>query len=527
MAEFVEHVPCAACGSSDAGALYDDGSFHCFACNHHPRKDKTISVKFVEAVPQPLSARKITQTTAEKFSYGVGHHLGRDCHVANYYDPAGESVVAQKIRFPDKSFTIVGDIGKAGLYGQHLWRDGGKKVVITEGEIDALSVSQVQDNRWPVVSIPNGAQAARKSLLKHVEWLEKFEEVVLLFDNDEPGRKAAHECVDVLSPGKVKIATLPMKDASDMLKAGKGKEIIDAIWGAKTIRPDGIISGTDLWEDMSKPTPPGVDYPFECLNDFYRGLRKGEIVTLCAGSGLGKSTLITEFQYSMIRKGETVGILALEESKRETGWKLVGRHLGIRGLHLGGVDLDDPKFKEANDEILGNGRVFLYDHWGSADTDNIISKIRFMVRGLGCTTVFLDHVSIIVSGISEGDERRIIDNLMTKLGSLVEELDFRLVLVSHLKRPEGTSHEEGGRTSLAQLRGSASIGQVSDVVIGLERNQQDELVKNYTCLRSLKNRPLGKTGEIGWLVYDDAAGVLVETTPPNVETNEDVAQGAF
>lgn len=527
MAEFLHHAPCPECGSSDAGSVYDDGSFHCHKCGHHPRKEKTI--KFVDSSPRPLVSRKLTQETCEKWGYGVGEHLKGTCQVANYFTPDGSERVAQKIRYADKTFSCVGDMKKAGLYGQHLWRDGGKRVVITEGEIDALSVSQLQDNKWPVVSLPSGAQSARKSLLQHSDWLEKFEEVVLMFDNDEPGKAAAHECVDILSPGKIKIASLPLKDASDMLKAGRGKEVIDAIWGAKAIRPDGIVSGTELWEAMSKDAEEGKPYPWACLNEFYRGLRKREIVTICAGSGIGKSSVVTELQYAMVTdQEETVGILSLEESTTDTAWKLVGVHLGERDLRLGGIDRSAPKYRKAFDEVLGSGRVFLYDHFGSTDVDNILAKIRYMVKGCGCTTIFLDHISIIVSGMEEGDERRIIDNLMTKLRSLSEEVECRLVVVSHLKRPEGTSHEEGGRTSLAQLRGSASIGQLSDVVIGLERNQQDEKLKNYTCLRSLKNRPRGVTGEIGWLKWDENTGRLEETTSPVVEEKaNEVAQEAF
>ena len=85
-----------------------------------------------------------------------------------------------------------------------------------------------------------------------------------------------------------------------------------------------------------------------------------------------------------------------------------------------------------------------------------------------------------------GDERRMIDNTMTKLRSLVEELRCSLVIVSHLKRPEGKGHEEGARTTLAQLRGSAGIAQLSDMVIGLERDQQDPATAKFTTMRVLK-----------------------------------------
>jgi twinkle protein len=124
----------------------------------------------------------------------------------------------------------------------------------------------------------------------------------------------------------------------------------------------------------------------------------------------------------------------------------------------------------------------------------------------------LDHLSIVVSGMGDGDERRMIDNTMTKLRALVEETKLGLILVSHLKRPEGKGHEEGANTSLAQLRGSAGIAQLSDMVIGLERNQQDFENKHRTCLRVLKNRFSGDTGIACNLIYNSHTGLMSEET---------------
>jgi twinkle protein len=102
---------------------------------------------------------------------------------------------------------------------------------------------------------------------------------------------------------------------------------------------------------------------------------------------------------------------------------------------------------------------------------------------------------------------------MTKLRTLVQELDISLFLVSHLRRSnDSTPHEEGGVTSLSQLRGSAGIGQLADSVVGLERNgQADNLVeRNITTLRILKNRFTGETGPACYLLWDKHTGRLKE-----------------
>lgn len=515
--EFIQHIPCDNCGSSDACGIYTDGHTFCFSCNTHkhgteeekPVKTNTnTDTDFLRGEVQALAKRKLTEETTKLWDYRVGEFNGSIAQVANHKNNQGQTV-AQKIRLPNKEFFVKGNMKEATLYGQWLWRDGGKMVTVTEGELDALSLSQAMGNKWPVVSVKTGAAGAKREIAKAVEYLESFDSVIFMFDNDEVGQQAAIECASLLSPNKAKIARLPLKDASDMLQQGRSKELVDAMWGAKSYRPDGIINGADLWETVSTVEEvESVPYPFDGLNAMTDGCRKGEIVTVTAGSGLGKSQLTREFAYKMLNDGSTIGYVALEESAKRTAQGLMSLHLN-RPVHL--TETPEAELREAFDATLGTGRVFMYDHWGSTESDNLLGKIRYLARGCNCDYIVLDHISIVVSGIDDGDERRIIDNLMTKLRSLVEELDIGMILVSHLKRPNGEKgHEEGAKTSLAQLRGSAAIAQLSDMVIGLERNQQATENAHVTTVRVLKNRWSGVTGISCKLSYDTDTGRMNE-----------------
>ncbi len=165
--------------------------------------------------------------------------------------------------------------------------------------------------------------------------------------------------------------------------------------------------------------------------------------------------------------------------------------------------------RPAFEETVGNGKFYTYDHFGSMDSDNLLSKIRYLIKGFDCKWIFLDHLSIVISGIAGDDERRLIDNTMTKLRSLVEETGCGMILVSHLKRVD-SGHEEGGRVSLHHLRGSQAIAQLSDMVIGLERNQQADQTSNETRVRVLKNRFSGETGHCLTLHYDHDTGRYTE-----------------
>ena len=187
---FLHHSPCENCGSKDNVGVWDDHTY-CFGCHDYHKTNgelpknfkKKIISDMIEGITEALPSRKIDEETCKKFSYQTGTYNGEPVHIANFYDK-DYNKVAQKLRFQDKRFKWLGDPDKITLFGQNLWRDGGNKskIIITEGEIDALSVSKVQGNKWPVVSVPSGATSAKKYIKKELEWLSKFENIVLMFD---------------------------------------------------------------------------------------------------------------------------------------------------------------------------------------------------------------------------------------------------------------------------------------------------------------------------------------------------------
>jgi len=165
---------------------------------------------------------------------------------------------------------------------------------------------------------------------------------------------------------------------------------------------------------------------------------------------------------------------------------------------------------------VGSGLLYLYDSFGSTESENLLSKIRYLAKGLGVRWVILDHLSIVVSGLETYDERKLIDVTMTKLRCLVEETGIGLILVSHLRRPEGNKgYEDGMQTSLNSLRGSTAIAGLADCVIGLERDQNDEENKKYTTVRVLKNRHTGDTGKCGTLFFNEDTSCLEEAKERN------------
>lgn len=523
--KFIKHGECPTCGSSDANALYDDGHTHCFACNTTKTEE---SVEYFNAIREsvrqpvmsfseppttvlPINDRGITRATCEKF--GVTQQEGK--HYYPYTDEGGNKVAYKVRSVVDKKFSITGDFTKARLFGQNLFHSGGKYITLVEGELDALACYQMTGSQWPVVSIRNGANAALKDCKAQYEWLNSFDNIVICFDADEPGRKAAKEVAELFGP-KAKIVKhlTGYKDACDYLAVGAGKEFVNEWWKAEPFVPDGIINAASLWDEVSTPEKPAeAFYPWKSLNKLLYGIRPAELITITAGSGLGKSQFLREILYNLLQTTDwKIGAMFLEESRRKTARSIMSVHAN-KMLHLPDTYVTDTELKEAFDKTLGTGRLFLFDHFGSLETKNVISRIRHMVKALDCRVVFLDHISIVVSGQDTGDERKVIDNFMTELRTLVQELEITLFCVSHLRRPQGNAgHEDGQAVSLSQLRGSGAIAQLSDAVITLERNSmaEDEEERHTTKIAVAKNRFNGMTGPAGHLLFKLDTGRMVE-----------------
>ena len=516
--------PCPDCrenGGDTAGdnlARYSDGGAHCFACGYNepgeghapsssaaPKKGASL-LSNIEY--RALVKRKIDAETCKHFGYGIGDYKGKTVHVAPFMRDG--KLVAQKLRDSKKNFMVTGDAKKMGLFGQHLWRDGGKMVVITEGEIDAMTVSQLQNNKWPVVSVPNGAQGAAKTIGQEIEWVESFDKVIFMFDMDEPGQDAARECAGMIEPGKAFIARLPMKDANDCLLNGKSRELIDSMWGAKAYRPDGVIDITEVADRAAQDVVVGLPWPWDGLTEKTYGRRRGELYGFGAGTGIGKSTVFKQIAKHVVEVDNLpVGMLMLEEPPHMTAKTIAGMFMGKR-VHIPGVEYDKEQLRATLSSL--SEKVYLYDHFGSMKWETIKQRIRYMVRGLGIKDIFLDHLTALASAIDDTDERKAIDKTMAQLSALTQELDCTIYYISHLTTPDGKPHEEGGRVFEKHFRGSRSIAYWSHYMFALERDKQSD---DPTTFRVLKDRYTGDAAGLTFgLRYDTDTGLYSECELP-------------
>ena len=517
-AECIGFKACDLCGSSDNVARYADGGEHCFTidCTHHVFPSTTTARGDTSPVPSqstgkktlglcppsdmevlPLIPRGIDEITCKKWGYKIGTYKGQRVHVANFYNESG-TVVAQKLRFRDKSFLIVGDIKKAlPLYGQWLWRSGGKKVIITEGEIDALTVSQLQNNKWPVVSIQNGSSGASKCCAKAMDWLSLFEEVVFLFDNDEPGRAAAVQCAALFPAGVAKIATLPLKDANEMLLAGQGAEVIDAVWSARVYTPEAVASVMDLIDEATAMPERGIDWPWPTLTDLTYGIHSKKAYYLGAGVGVGKTNWAKELQSYLVNVHQLpVGVFMLEEALGRTLKGIAGKFAGIP-FHKPDAVFTQEQLRTAIENLDGKVSLFRHDKVGT-DWVTIKSAIIYMVEGQGIKHIFLDNLTVMVAHLDPAEGNAEINKIAKEIAHLTHKHDFTIFGFSHLNPPAaGADHEHGGKVHERQFTGSRGLMRFGQYILGIERNKDPELPiaeRNRSQLVLLKDRDYGNVG---------------------------------
>jgi twinkle protein len=506
------------CGGS-GGKRYTDGHFYCFSCQHFEAGDGEQQTQrrrtrvSGDLIPfgeyKALAKRGITEETCRKFGYTVGKYKGQSVQITPFYNAAGD-IVAQQLRFPNKDFVLLGSLKDALLDGQHLWERGGRRVVVTEGGIDKMSVSQLQGNKWPVVSIPNGVTSAKKALAAQLEWLCSFEEVVLMFDGDEPGRDATAECTPLFPPGKCKVATLDLKDANDMLVANRGEEVIKAIWNARTYRPDGIVTLADIREKMLQPKKMGLSWFLPKLTELTYGRHWCHIYAFGAGTGVGKTDFLTQqMMHDMTVLNEPIGVFSLEQPPEETGERIAGKFAG-KCFHIPDDGWTQEEKVAAIDQLEASGKLFLYDSFGATDWELIKGHIRFLNHSEGVRIFYIDHLTALAA--AEDDERKGLERIMAEMSSLAKELRIIIHLVSHLASPEGKPHEEGGRVMIKHFKGSRAIGFWCHAMYALERNQQPEGdEERRTTFRILKDRFAGRaTGKTILLDYNAETSVLFE-----------------
>jgi len=230
------------------------------------------------------------------------------------------------------------------------------------------------------------------------------------------------------------------------------------------------------------------------------GIRSKEVVLLLAQEKVGKTEIMRAIEYHLLKTtDDNIGIIHLEEEEKRSVQGLIGYELSVP-CHLpdAGVSIED-QLEAYRQLTRRDGRVHYYSHFGSQDPDDVLQIIRYLVTVCHCQYIFLDHITMLVTGYEGDDERKKLDYLSTRLAMMTRELDFTLFMVSHVN--------DDGKT-----RGSRNISKVADLIISLDRNIEADTYdeRNKTRLTVRGNRYAGLSGPAGALMFDPKTFKLSE-----------------
>ena len=525
--------------SKDNMAVYSDGQTHCFACGKHGFVEHTDRVATIKEVSDEddwqeeyrgefysLPDRKLRAETLEKYKVKAEKDERGEIikHHYPYHNKKGEMVGIKTRLVAHKRFFGSGNTAKDNqLFGQSLFRPGGKFVTICEGELDAMAAYEMFGSKWCCVSVNNGANCV-DNIKANLEWLDSFETVVLCFDNDEAGRNAARSVAPILGPNKCKILTLAKhKDASDYLKNGDTRLFYDEWWNdSKPFTVSGVATLEDMREALLQyrdteliPLPDS----FGNLNEMMRGgVARGELVSIIAHTSIGKTTILNELIYHFaVNTKEKIGCFMVEDNIDETIRKVVSVHTG-ENLQL--TRPDELNVEGIMGEAVDIGfasKIQLHnDGGGSVDLDEMFAKIRYFVKGVGCTVILVDPLHTAIKNLSNEN----IEEVMDRFIKLCKETKATVILSTHTRKPDDGSHPH--KICEYDVKGSGAIPQAchTNILFSRDKLAEDDYTRNSTRIRVPKLRRTGQTGEGGWSYFNNTTGRLEKGHNPIIEGDD-------
>jgi len=558
---FVKHVDCDKCGSSDGKAIYKDGSHYCWVCkdkslsadykdhlDSKKRKGKVKKVKEVEDMEvKPSTKPALTKEEQQEFKsetstkgkgfrgirdefntmfnvrYSYSEETGEVIEQAYTCTQAGE-LVGYKIREVPKNFYSKGRTGAdCELFMQFKFNRGGRYVIITEGELDALSAYQMfadynktkGDYETAVVSPTTGVNS-HKQIAAQYKFFDSFEQIIVAYDSDKAGQDAVETIVKVLPKGKVKIMSMRYKDANEYLQKGEEKAFISDFYNAKAYVPVGVLPSSGLYDRILNqssvakiPFPPFMGE----LNDlFIGGMPLGHIINIAADTGIGKTTLVNEMIYYWIfNSPHMIGIVSMELDAGQYGEALLSRHIEKKLALIPSQEeklafLRSDKVKaQAQDLMLdssGNSRFYLLDN-RDGSVDDIKDTIEELVVGCGAKVIVLDPLQDILDGLGNEEQAE----FMKWAKGFMKSHSVTFVFINHMRK---TPAGQNGADSEQNIMGSSTIIKSASANILLKRDKmaEDELTRNSTEISVTKNRVCGLTGPAGSIYYDNTTHTL-------------------
>lgn len=523
-------------------------SGYCFACSlpvkdpygDNPPNPEEIKVKTPEEIQEELN--EISTCGVFNLDHrGISERFWAEARVRillSEYDgktpnalahgfTRGGKLVRWKIKLLDKK--IIWSVGDTQNNDPYNWEAakavGGKTLFITEGEEDCIALREIlitlnrgtpyEELDFAVISLNDGSDSVHKTLAPKAEEIkQRWQEVVIVFDNDDPGKKAAREAVRLL-PGAM-VAQLPANDANDCLKRGMLKNTRDAVvFRAARPLPTALVNKEVLMMELDEEIPPGASTPWPKLTDMMFGQRRGEILTLGGSEGGGKTTLARQLaEHNIVTHDWGIFTCFMEETPQETLLRMAGLQDGLpywEPKFREDLRFDEEKFRATCRRILQNMEIWDRKQQGE-DPYETWEGMKTILRQIGpdIDMFVLDNLTILSEGISASEKNDFLGKVYADQVKLSEQFEFSICDLSHLnpvakgQRP----HEDGGRIKKGDFTGSRAASKYSHFMIGFERNSQ-AIDPNCSIIRGIKARKSGKTDGFK-TYYESDSGRIVQ-----------------
>ena len=500
--------------------MRDGVSWHCDRCGYHEGKEiKEEKMNITDVATfssEAIGERKIRKEVVGHFNVKMGRSETTGEVDSHFYPITKEGkTTGYKVRKLPKEFYSVGDgKGAIELFGQAVVPRGGKKLLITGGELDCLAAYQMLYDKYPnfkpsVVSLPKGENAS--AVADNLEYVLSFEEVLIYTDMDKPGREAAESICSLLG-SKAKLVITSEKDACDMLKVGKQAEFINAFFNAKVYAPDGFVTVDDVYEEATAMPVWGKAWPWPSMTKLTYGRRLGEGIYFGAGVKVGKSEAVNQIVHHITQvEGGKVAVFKLEEKPAMTVRKIAGKIMH-KQFHIPDGDFTQEELIEGVSKVRG-GPVF-YDSYGSTSWDKLKAAIRHAVVAEGCQDIIIDPLTRLTTGMDAAQANTELERISDEISKMAKDLGFFYMFFCHLKSPQtGKPHEEGGKVHSNQFTGSRAMMRACYYMVGIERDKtlEDEVARNMSTFVLLEDRAFGNSGNFP-VFYDRQTGDYLE--PP-------------
>lgn len=518
---------CSKCGSSDAKQIFlksnGETDAFCFSCEtYFPRRrvqQEAVKSFLRRHKSKPmfdinnvgsLPTREI-RGVREEICKGFGVKVllsetdGQTITHHIFPDRANGEVVGYEVKGIDKKITSIGDRkGNLELWGQHIaMKNGGKKLFITEGRLDAMSLYQSLFDHKPrgysgkpsVVSVTKGATSAVKDLMNNRNFVDRYEEVILVLDSDDAGQKAVRDVLKVFP--RFKVARLPMKDANEMLQAGQSRELYENVmYKSEHVRQGELVDIDDdlIQRALVKPEM-GIPFPWETVNRATFGIRPHTIHVCGAAPKIGKSHHEYQLIQHLIKLNHKVGVFDLENAPVKTAVRIASKEAK--------TDFSRPD-KEFNPQLLHDtllklqGKVRFYDRGASRDWSDIRICIEEMHLLDGINIFFIDPLTALISRYNSTDANDKLNEICTDMADLVNLYPITLFCYSHVnpKQKGSKPHEAGARVLSSEFTGSRAMEKWFHYGHGISRDRTEECPierKNVSEFYMLFDREYGQT----------------------------------